>query len=354
MSGSSGLRVSVVIPVHNGGETLRRCLESLAALAPAPHETIVVDDGSTDGSARIAAAAGAAVVHTAGQSGPATARNLGARVAAGDVLLFLDADVTVRPDLISRVCGAFAADPELAALFGSYDDAPAETNFLSQYKNLLHHYVHQAAREEAFTFWTGCGAIRREVFIDLGGFDEGYGEPAIEDIELGYRLRGASYRVRLLKDLQVKHLKHWSARDLLRSDFARRALPWSDLILGHGHVANDLNIGWSSRMSVVAVVVLVGSVVSACFWPPFLAITGLSALALLLLNWPLYRFLWRKRGLLFALQSLPWNWLYYLYSGLALVIALVRRMCRSRRRRGAGRRADATTENGKAIGRTSS
>jgi len=73
----------------------------------------------------------------------------------------LDADVTLQPDGAARVLKAFDQSPSLAALFGSYDDSPRASNFLSQYKNLFHHYVHQNAHERAFTFWSGCGAIRR-------------------------------------------------------------------------------------------------------------------------------------------------------------------------------------------------
>jgi cellulose synthase/poly-beta-1,6-N-acetylglucosamine synthase-like glycosyltransferase len=251
---------------------------------------------------------------------------LGAQESSADVVLFLDADVEVRPDIVARVSQAFVQDPQLAALFGSYDDAPAATNFLSQYKNLLHHYVHQTAREEAFTFWTGCGAIRREVFLSLGGLDERYTRPAIEDIELGYRLRGAGHRVVLLKDLQVKHLKPWLAVQLVHTDFVRRALPWSELILRHRQFNNDLNIAWTSRLSGLAVGVLVASVAAAFFAPASLAVAGVSAVALLLLNAPFYRFLWRKRGALFMLRAIPFHWFYYLYSGVAFVVALIRHL----------------------------
>ena len=122
-------------------------------------------------------------------------------------------------------------DPGLAAAIGSYDDAPGETNFLSQYKNLLHHYVHQTGNPEASTFWGACGAIRREVFLTMGGFNEEYSRPCIEDIELGYRLKRAGFTIRLEKELQIKHLKRWDIVSLVKTDFFSRALPWTALIL---------------------------------------------------------------------------------------------------------------------------
>src|SRR5204862_857518 len=110
---------------------------------------------------------------------PGPARTPGAKAATAEILFSLDADVRVPPDTVERVVSAFA-DPTLDALIGSYDDDPASPDFLSQYKNLMHHFVHQTGRTQASTFWSGCGAIRREVFLKYSGFDESYGRPAIE------------------------------------------------------------------------------------------------------------------------------------------------------------------------------
>jgi glycosyltransferase involved in cell wall biosynthesis len=327
------LIISVIIPVHNGGENFRRCLSSLAKAMPAPSEIIVVADGDTDGSGHLAEEFGAKVLRLPLPGGPARARNRGARVAQGDILFFVDADVAVCPDAIDQVAAAFRREPDLAAVFGSYDDAPAVTNFLSQYKNLLHHYVHQTACEEASTFWGACGAIRREVFLAMGGFDERYRQPSIEDIELGYRLKLAGYRIRLCKTLQVKHLKRWSVVSLLESDFFQRALPWTELVLRDRHVINDLNLRLSSRASVTLTYGLLGALVGTWRWPGSLALAGALVLSLLSLNAPLYCFFWRKRGVRFAVQTIPWHWFYYFYSGLAFAIGIARYPIYSRRLR---------------------
>ncbi len=218
----------------------------------------------------------------------------------------------------------FKADPDLAALIGSYDDEPSETNFLSQYKNLFHHYVHQMAHEEASTFWGACGAIRRHVFLELGGFDESYRHPSIEDIELGYRLKQSGYRIRLFKMLQVKHLKRWGALSLLKTDFLRRALPWTQLILRDRHMINDLNLGLSSRISVMLIYGLLAVLVGAWWRPGLLALGGVLLLSLVAANIPLYRFFERKRGFGFTLKAIAWHWVYYFYGGLAFAIGLVR------------------------------
>ncbi len=316
--------ISVIIPVHNGGVSFRYCLSSLANAVPAPSEIIVVADGDTDGSWLVAKEFGAKVLRIPTSGGPAKARNLGARAAKGDILFFVDADVTICPDAISQVEKAFGDEPELAALIGSYDDAPGASNFLSQYKNLFHHYTHQTAKEEAFTFWGACGAIRREIFLELGGFDESYRRPSIEDIELGYRLKQAGYTIRLCKALQVKHLKYWGVVSLLKAEFFYRALPWTELILRDRQLNNDLNLGLNSRLSVIFTYGLVSSLVIAWWLPGFLAMAFVLSLLLLAFNQQVYRFFLCKRGFWFALCVIPWHWLYYLYGGLAFAIGTVR------------------------------
>jgi GT2 family glycosyltransferase len=194
--------------------------------------------------------------------------------------------------------------------------------------------VHQNGREDAFTFWAGCGAVRRDVFLEVGGFDERYLEPSIEDIELGYRLKAAGHRIRLIKTLYCKHLKRWTVGRLLEADFFRRALPWTELILRERQFANDLNLDYTSRASVVLTYGLMGTLIGGVVWPGFLALSGVFFLVLLTLNVPIYRFFWRARGLWFTLRAIFWHWLYYMYCGLAFTIGVVRYLFDRQREKG--------------------
>lgn len=329
--------VSVIVPVRNGGHAFGRCLDSLAALNPAPDEVIVVEDGGSDGGGNLAREFGFALLRRGDRGGPAGARNDGAARARGDILFFIDADVTLPPDAVTRVLAAFVEEPELSAVIGSYDDSPAAGNFLSQYRNLFHHYIHQTSGAEAGTFWGACGAIRREAFERMKGFDENYRSASVEDIELGYCLRQAGCRIRLCKDLQVKHWKAWKPLGLVATDFARRALPWTALLLRNGRIDKDLNLRTSSRVSVALACQLLACLLAAPFWPWLLLLAGAGAAALLAINWPVYRFMAGKRGWRFALASCPWHWLYYLICGTAFALGLARHLlarpagCKERR-----------------------
>lgn len=306
------------------------CLASVLALTPQPTEIIIVANGDTQSFGRLAEEMGTSVLNIPEAVGPAQARNLGAKEANGEILLFIDADVTIQNDAISQVIDFFQDHPEIAAVFGSYDDEPFETNFLSQYKNLLHHYVHQTGNEEATTFWAGCGAIRRDVFLKIGGFDESYRHPCIEDIELGYRLKKAGYRIRLLKSLQVKHLKHWTPFSLLKADIFYRALPWTALILRDRQFINDLNLKTSSRISVVTVYLLIICLLAGTFhgWLIFPALFWASLLVVL--NRDVYQFFLKKRGVRFTIMTIPWHWLYFFYSGAAFAVGILKYRMRMR------------------------
>ena len=313
--------ISVIIPVYNGGNFLQSCLKALFDSSYSSFEVLVVDDGSTDDSAEIARRGGAKILSTAQrQSGPAAARNLAAQEAAGDILLFVDADVVVKADTITQVAAIFKNQADVAALFGSYDDAPAEQNFLSQYRNLLHHFVHQNSNREASTFWAGLGAVRRGVFQSVGGFDcEQFSVPSIEDIELGARLRSSGHRILLAKEIQARHLKKWRTGSMLQTDVFCRAVPWSKLILTSHGLINDMNLKTNDRLSAMLVGFSI-ALVPFIFWQPLLLVLLFAVLfAVLILNRKIFRFFLRKKGIIFAACAFPWQLLYFFYSGATFV-----------------------------------
>lgn len=342
--------LSVLIPVHNGGAHLPRCLDALSKSDLQSYEVIVVDDGSTDDSADAARARGFEVIRLDTRRGPAAARNEGARRARGNILLFLDSDVLVRADTLARVEIFFKEHEGTAALFGSYDDSPDATGFVSQYKNLAHHFIHQRSRADAETFWAGCGAVRREAFAVAGGFDETkYTRPSIEDIELGRRLRRRGFTITLDRGLQVKHLKRWTLASLLRADVRDRALPWSRLILEEGSMPRDLNLRASDRASAAlacAALLTLALAPVALLFPdtfstrvsPALSLHALlfgasaSMLAVVfVLNLPFLRFLRARRGVIFSLASFAMLALYYVYSACAFSLCYFERALNSAR-----------------------
>ncbi len=283
--------VSVIIPVYNARDVLERCLEALFTSTYRDFECIVVDDGATDNSLELARKFPTRIVSVPlGPLGPAHARNLGAAAACGSILFFVDADVALHPGALAAAVATYEREPNVVAVFGSYDDNPESMDFVSQYKNLLHHFIHQQAHEEGGTFWSGCGSIRRDIFADLGGFDDRlYHRPSIEDIELGYRLRAAGHRILLNKEMQATHLKRWTLRRMVESDLFDRAIPWALLGLRSRNLPNDLNLHYTQRLSAALACVAIGVLAAEAAWSlkHSLVLVILAALLLLLVSyWP--------------------------------------------------------------------
>jgi len=329
------MNISVIVPAWDAGATLARCLSAVAASTFAPREVIVVDDGSTDATADLAASLGARVLRVAaGPVGPAAARNRGGNAARSEILVFLDADVAVHPEALALIEGRLSAHRDVAALFGSYDDDPPAAGLASRYKNLVHHHTHQASRREASTFWAGCGAIRRDVFLACGGFDEAYRAPSIEDIELGLRLRAGGHRIWSCPDVQATHLKRWTLTNLILTDIFRRALPWSRLIVRTGQLPDDLNVGRKARLGAAAAWTAVASLLAGCWDAREWFVVPLALALLGALDADLLQFFRRRGGIRFAGGAAALHLLYYLYSSATFALVALCDRPRSRRRTG--------------------
>ena len=312
------------MPARNAAETLPICLEAAQRAAAGRAEFIVVDDGSSDQTGEVARVTGATVIRHDEASGPARARNVGVKAASAEIILFLDADIVLADDSITRVLDAFSTDAGLAAVFGSYDDAPAGRRLVSDYRNLLHHFIHRSSREDSGSFWAGCGAVRKAVFLAVGGFDERYKRPSIEDIELGRRLALAGHRARLDKRITGRHLKEWTLARVVTVDVRDRAYPWARLMLREGRIPLDLNLQYRHRVSAVfvwlAIACAVGLLVEWITGGPMrlqaMLLSGLAAgtIGVILLNHGFYRFLIARRGVWFAVGAFFLHALYYAYA----------------------------------------
>lgn len=218
--------ISIVIPTHNGAATLADCLQSVQPALSPLDEIIVVDDASSDGSAEIARRFQCRVVRVDVNIGAARAKNCGARVARGDLLFFTDDDVVVSPSALDRLVGDFA-DARVAGVVGLLEREIPFGNFASRYKNLWMRFTYaRLPREGIGVFYTSVAAIRREIFLELGGFDENYAGASIaEDTEFGQRIWGAGRRLMLDPHVAGTHYKHYTLSQVLSTDFLRaRAL----------------------------------------------------------------------------------------------------------------------------------
>jgi len=299
--------LAVVVPATDDPPTLNRCLAALEAGDRPPDELMVQREPNG--------------------SGPAAARNLGSEETTADVLVFVDSDVEVDAGALARIAQHFEEDPELASVFGAYDDDPGDPRLASRYRNLLHHHVHAGAAGEAETFWAGLGAVRRDAFKAAGGFDENrYPQASVEDIELGMRLRRNGSRILLDPRIHGRHLKRWTALSMVRTDFSRRGVPWARLLLHEGSDSTALNLDWRRRLSAASSVALLGSLLAR---RPRAAAAAL--LANLALDRDLYALLARRGGPRLLAAGIVLHQLHQLSAAASVPAALLLHVAEERR-----------------------
>jgi GT2 family glycosyltransferase len=222
----SNPRLSVVIPTHNGAETLAACLTALSASSLVPDEIIVVDDASTDDSAMIAEQCGCDVIRLPQNIGAARAKNRGAREATGEILFFTDDDVIVARGALANLAKNYS-DARVAGVVGLLDSQIPFDDFPSNFKNLWMRFSYtKVPREGIGLFYTSIASMRREIFLQLGGFDENFhGASIAEDTEFGQRAWAAGHFIRLDDRVTAVHHKHYTPSQVLQTDYLRaRAL----------------------------------------------------------------------------------------------------------------------------------
>jgi GT2 family glycosyltransferase len=310
-----GTSISIIIPTHRTGGPLNHCLQSVIDFGAGVKEVILVSDGisSTLIEFNLSTIPGLRLEALKENKGPAYARNHGARLAESDILLFLDSDVELLPDTIENVKRHFERPDAAAAIIGSYDAYPGETGLLSRYRNLLHHFTHQTSGEQVPTFWGACGAIRKDVFEQTGGFDTSYDQASIEDIEFGYRLSDQGYRICLDKRLQVKHLKSWTLKSMIKTDINLRARPWTRLLHQRKKLGSkELNLNTEERLATAFLLLGLTSLITSFFWQEALIPTLVLLISLAVVKSKIYRFFTSK----FKVAQLPivilLHWLYLL------------------------------------------
>jgi GT2 family glycosyltransferase len=239
--------ISIVIPVRDGARTLEACLRAACAAALPDNEVIVVDDGSVDDSAAIAARHSCRLVRLGRPRGAGAARNAGAGVARGEILFFTDADCMLGPRTLERAAAALRAAGPRAVVGGTYETRPFDPGFFPGFQAVFVNH-HETRRPDAPDYVaTHAMAIRAGDFRASGGFDEHF-LPILEDVELCHRLRRAGFRLRVDSKVLVRHDFGFGLTGSLRNA-ARKVRYWTrysvrnnDLLADSGTASRGLKV----------------------------------------------------------------------------------------------------------------
>ena len=315
--------LSVIVPAYNAGKTIVQVLEAiLEQSVNSGLEVIVVNDASTDRTTELAKRYPVLLLELKENQGAGFARNYGAKQARGEILVFVDADVVLLPGTLKLIENFFAQNSEFVGVVGNYTELPQDNNFASVYHNLFTVYHHQLSELEIEWFWGALSAIRREVFLKLGGFNTTYPGASAEDIELGYRLAEAGYKICYLPELRGIHLRRFKLGSMLYNDY-RKAVLGLKLYLtrkprgahphGFSNPVNGVNLflvflSWLAFLGLILAGSMSYFLVLVIFW---------------LVNFRFYQFIRQKAGMLYLLAGLILHWLSFNAIALGLLGGLV-------------------------------
>lgn len=302
--------LSLIIPSYNNPEAVGRLLASIGASTRAPsYEVIIVDDGSNKRYKKILARlvkTGAKhplrIVTLKKNQGPAVARNRGVAKAVGEFVVFLDADVEVFPDTLAQAAKVFRDDPDVVALTGVWVKEQKTRAFFPNFKALRDWSYWINERDNSgyyYLFSTRIAAIKRSVFLRLGGFDETYPAPLVEDIELTYRI-ARRYAIIFAPLVRVRH--EFEGFWPIAKKYFLRAYFWTKLYAKRKKfdpVATTLQEAVTTLSGAGVVVLGMALLVFPILYAPFLIFLALH----LFLVRRFLIFVYKEKGLVFAMES---------------------------------------------------
>jgi len=316
------IKISIIIPYHQEKRHLSSCLDSIQTSNYKDFEVIIIDDASSEKlNIDKTYPFPLQIIHNKRNRGGGYTRNQGVKKAQGELLLFIDADIIIYKETLSLIKKSFSENPDLSALIGSYTQHTPYEEKITNFKNLFHYYHHQKANSQAATFWTGCGAIKKEIFLQIGEFSENPRITPIEDIDLGYRLHKKNFKILLQKNIFVTHLKQYSFLNFIKNEIFFRALPWTYIIFKEKIIKDDLNTSQSSFFSIIISLFILLSIITLpyIFYPSLLTIF-FSFILLIYINRNFYALALNLNGRSFLFYSLFFSWVHFICCSLGFIL----------------------------------
>jgi len=269
---NNSLRISVIVPTYNSQETISNCLQALEqqTLSRDIYEIIVVDDGSIDNTRKLVKSFQNVQLIENGHGGPSVARNLGAKAASGELVVFTDSDCTPTSNWLEEITGPFQ-DSNLIGVKGVYRSN--QKSIVARFVQLEYQNKYQRMVRNQFVDFidTFSAAYRREIFLKNGGFDSSFTVASVEDQELSFRLAQKGYHMIITPKAAVFHQHDHNIREYWRRKFGigywkaymLRWLPQKIFSDSHTPLSQRLQIGF---LALALLFGLGGFLISWFFW----------------------------------------------------------------------------------------
>ncbi len=308
--------ISIVIPTYNSSGFMPNLLDSIFKQAVEDMEVVIVDDCSTDNTVEIVKQYPVRVIQMEKNGGPARARNRGVREAEGDIIFFLDSDVIVMEGAVREVKEYFERNPSANCVIGICATEPLNKGFVPKYMAMFE-YIHLlgAPDRKVSVFAPRCGAIKKELFQRVGGYDETYKGADVEDFELARRINKVDSII-LNPKMLVRHQFVNNFEEAVRNYF-KRAVMWIHLFMTDKQLDNA---GPTAPSNGIAAVCAFLSLISLSFLPAFhmagyVVILLLTIFTFANLRW--WNFMRKEAGFLFSIKALLLNYVL----GIDIIIA---------------------------------
>lgn len=294
-------KLSIIIPYYNNPQNIERLIESITKSKKAPeYEIIVVDDGSPLLPPKKLKKV--KIIRLKKNQGPAVARNRGVKIAKGEYVVFMDCDVQVFPDTLFQIAKVFREDEDVVALTGVWVKEQMSTAFFPNFKALRDWSYWINERDKSgyyFLFSTRIAAIKRSVFLRLGGFDETYPAPLVEDIELTYRI-ARRYAIIFAPLVRVRH--EFESFWPVAKKYYLRAYYWTKLYTKRKKF-DPVATTFTEAMTSLSGVGVVGLLFLAPFSRIFVGALALVLILHLFLIKKFLLFVFAQKGFVFMMKS---------------------------------------------------
>ncbi|MFQ5957451.1 MAG: glycosyltransferase, partial [Candidatus Brocadiales bacterium] len=214
------LSISVIVPAYNARFTIGACLESLVSQNfSGSYEIIVVDDGSTDNTSGIVSRYKGVKLLKQDNQGPASARNLGAKAAEGEIILFTDSDCVPQPDWLEEMVRPFTTDKDIVGVKGAY--RTAQKGLVPRFVQYEYENKYDLLRKNRYIDFvdTYSAGFKKEILLGAGGYDTSFPVACTEDMDLSYRLSTLGYKMVFNPGAVVYHIHPESLRQYIKKKY---------------------------------------------------------------------------------------------------------------------------------------